>query len=188
MRNIGVLCFLGFTLLACNNSGSSYEPLPKEVDFNFHIRPILVQNCYLCHGPDPSSREADLRLDTFEGATAALRDGGFAVTPGSPRNSELINRIQHDRPDEMMPPPETNNILTQREKDLLEKWIKQGANWKPHWSFIPPEVNNDHQDFHIDDFIDESLDLKGLTQTSIANRNTLIRSCLLYTSPSPRDA
>ncbi|MCL6268223.1 PSD1 and planctomycete cytochrome C domain-containing protein [Flagellimonas myxillae] len=169
------LCLFLAMLFSCGNSETSYEPLPKTVDFNFHIRPILVQNCYLCHGPDPSSRKAELRLDTYEGATAALKDGGFAVVPGKPGQSELMFRINHEHEDKIMPPPETNSILTQREKDLLEKWIKQGAEWKPHWSFIKPEVEEDLAEADLDQFVDLQLEQKGLEKAPIANKNTLIR-------------
>ncbi|MGX1928806.1 PSD1 and planctomycete cytochrome C domain-containing protein [Flagellimonas sp. 2504JD4-2] len=171
----GTLCLLSAILFSCGNSDTAYEPLPKTVDFNFHIRPILVQNCYLCHGPDPSSRKADLRLDTYEGATAALKEGGFAVVPGKPNKSQLMFRINHEHEDKIMPPPETNSKLTQREKDLLEKWVKQGAEWKPHWSFIKPSVNEADKNANIDQFVDYQLEQKGLVKASIADKNTLIR-------------
>lgn len=162
--------------LSCNISDSSYEPLPKQVDFNFHIRPILVQNCYLCHGPDPSSRKANLRLDTYEGVTATLKEGGFAVVPGKAGKSQLIHRINHQHDDEIMPPPETNRTLSKREKDLLEKWIEQGAEWKPHWSFIKPSISEGTKDVAtIDYFINKQQDEKGLNEVSIASKNTLIR-------------
>ena len=183
-----ILCLI---ILSCNNSDSSYEPLPETVDFNFHIRPILVQNCYLCHGPDPSSREADLRLDTYEGATAALKEGGFAVVSGKPNKSQLISRINHQHEDQMMPPPETNNKLTQREKDLLEKWIKQGAEWKRHWSFIKPTYNEElKNNASIDYFIDKRLEEKGLDKVPLANKYSLIRRVaylLTGLPPLPKD-
>ncbi len=187
---LGGLCFFGVLLLSCNTSDSSCEPLPKHVDFNFHIRPILVQNCYLCHGPDPSSRKADLRLDTYEGATAALKEGGFAIVPGKPAKSELMFRINHEHEDKIMPPPETNSILTQREKDLLEKWIRQGAEWKPHWSFIQPKVAEEYGDAKIDQFIDKAIEQKGLQKAPIANEYTLIRRVaylLTGLPPAPED-
>ncbi|MGW9685319.1 PSD1 and planctomycete cytochrome C domain-containing protein [Flagellimonas sp. 2504JD1-5] len=189
-REVGLLCFLSFLLFSCGNSDTAYEPLPKTVDFNFHIRPILVQNCYLCHGPDPSSRKAELRLDTYEGATAALKEGGFAVVPGKPGKSQLIFRVNHEHEDKMMPPPETNSKLTQREKDLLEKWIKQGAEWKPHWSFIKPEISEEDQTKDIDQFVDRLLEQKGLVKASKANKNTLIRRVsylLTGLPPSPKE-
>ncbi|MCL6275411.1 PSD1 and planctomycete cytochrome C domain-containing protein [Muricauda sp. 2012CJ35-5] len=167
-------CIIVF-LYSCGNQNPTYEPLPKTVDFNFHIRPILVQNCYLCHGPDPSSRKADLRLDTFEGATAALKEGGYAVVPGKPGQSELMLRINHEHEDKIMPPPETNSKLTLREKALLEKWIKQGAEWKPHWAFIKPNLSTEDQKADIDEFIDRELSQKKLTKASPADKNTLIR-------------
>ncbi|MDO5980765.1 PSD1 and planctomycete cytochrome C domain-containing protein [Flavivirga spongiicola] len=175
-KKLWILCIWCSILLSCGNSEASYEPLPRHVDFNFHVRPILVQNCYLCHGPDPSSRKANLRLDTYEGATAALKEGGFAVVPGKPNKSQLINRINHQHEDKIMPPLETNNKLTKREKDLLEKWIEQGAEWKPHWSFIKPALKEDNNNVAtIDLFIDKRLEEKSLNKVLIANKSTLIR-------------
>ena len=163
MKILWTLCALYTMLLSCNNSDISYEPIPKKVDFNFHIRPILVQNCYLCHGPDPSSRKAGLRLDTFEGATAELKESGYAIVPGNVSKSKLIYRINHHDEDQIMPPPETNSKLTSREKDLLERWIKQGAEWKPHWSFIKPELAKNDKS-NIDTYVDEMLEQKDLSK------------------------
>lgn len=161
--------------LSCSNK-DYYEPLPENVDFNFHVRPILVQNCYLCHGPDPSSRKANLRLDTQEGLTAALEGGGFAIVPGKTKESQLIDRINNLHQDKIMPPPESNKKLTKREKDILGKWIQQGAIWKPHWAFIKPSPNKKKkQKTTIDYFVDKQLDQKNLKKTAIANKNTLIR-------------
>lgn len=115
MKKIIIIIIYTVTL-SCNNTDSSYEPLPEKIDFNFHVRPILVQNCYLCHGPDPSSRKANLRLDTQEGLTAALESGGFAVVPGKPDESNLIDRINNLHEDKIMPPPESNNKLTKKRK------------------------------------------------------------------------
>ncbi len=193
IRNIGRIgaLYVAITaLFSCGNSDSNYEPLPKTVDFNFHIRPILVQNCYLCHGPDPSSRKAELRLDTYEGATAELKEGGFAVVPGKPNKSQLMFRINHEHEDKIMPPPETNSKLTQREKDLLEKWIKQGAEWKPHWSFIKPSVNEEDKNADIDLLINRQLEQKELVKAPLANKNTLIRRVaylLTGLPPAPKD-
>ncbi|PXX31294.1 c-type cytochrome domain-containing protein [Arenibacter sp. ARW7G5Y1] len=135
-----LICTLGNLCISCDRSQQVSEPLPKVVDFNFHVKPILVQNCYLCHGPDPSSRKAELRLDTYEGATAALKEGGHAIVPGKTSKSQLVQRIYNEDPAIVMPPPETNLKLTDREKALLNKWIDQGAEWKDHWSFIRPET------------------------------------------------
>ena len=187
-----VLLAISFTFLSCGDSQRFSEPLPKTVDFNFHVRPILVQNCYLCHGPDPSGRKADLRLDNFEGATAELKDGGYAIVPGKPSKSQLIYRIMHDEEDQIMPPPETNHKLTSYEKAILEKWIDQGAHWKDHWAFLPPEATNvDTYDGNpIDCFIEERLEEKKLTKVPEADKNTLIRRIsylLTGLPPNPLD-
>ena len=193
LRRIGNICvllmFIASVFSSCGDSGNYSEPLPDVVDFNFHIRPILVQNCYLCHGPDPSSRKADLRLDTYEGATALLEDGGHAIVPKKASKSLMVYRINAEEKDVMMPPPESNLKLTARDKALLEKWIKQGAEWKEHWAFIKPELaENKGKTVSIDDFINQSLEQKDLETSPIADKNTLIRR-LSYTltglPPSP---
>ncbi|MEO9892466.1 PSD1 and planctomycete cytochrome C domain-containing protein [Aurantibacter sp.] len=179
------------TLYSCGDSKDFSEPLPDVVDFNFHVRPILVQNCYLCHGPDVTSRKAGLRLDTYEGATAALKEEGYAIIPGNASNSKLVYRINHSAPDQIMPPPESNYKLTEREKALLEKWINQGAEWKDHWAFIKPE--NKQRNFEaktIDALIDHKLQQKGLQKVPEANKSSLIRRVsYLITGlpPTPND-
>nr|WP_281500989.1 PSD1 and planctomycete cytochrome C domain-containing protein [Cellulophaga sp. F20128] len=161
---------------SCSSSGEYTEPLPEIVDFNFHIRPILVQNCYLCHGPDPSSRKANLRLDNLEGATALLEDGGYAIVPKKSSKGLLIRRINHTAEDQIMPPPESNLKLTPRDKALLEKWIDQGAQWKDHWAFIQPTTTANANDNNvIDAFIDKRIEEKGIEKMPTADKNTLIR-------------
>ena len=163
-------------LSSCGDGKDFSEPLPDTVDFNFHIRPILVQNCYLCHGPDPSGRKADLRLDTYEGATAELKEGGHAIVPGKPSKSQLIYRIYHGEDDQIMPPPESNYKLTEREKALLEKWIDQGAEWKDHWAFIKPESSIPTSSARsIDSLIDIQLEQKQLAKSPEADKNSLVR-------------
>lgn len=156
--------------------------LPDPVSFNFHIRPILSNNCFVCHGPDSSSRQADLRLDIFEGATTQLADGKRAIVPGNWRHSEMIRRISSDDPDVMMPPPHMKKRLTDREVALLKKWISKGAQWEPYWAFTPPRdaevpvvgnpgfINND-----IDNFIVKKLENNQLTPTAVADKSQLIR-------------
>ena len=129
--------------LSCNSSSDGEAPLPATVDFNFHIKPILSDRCFKCHGPDEKKREADLRLDTEQGAFAALGEQGdrFAIVAGNVNKSELVHRINSSDPDKQMPPPESSLTLSAYEIKLLEKWIKQGAAWKEHWAFIPPTKN-----------------------------------------------
>lgn len=167
---------LGLFISGCRQN----DPLPhvpEVVDFNFHVRPILVQNCYLCHGPDPSSRQADLRLDTFDGATALLKNGkGHAIIPGDADRSEAIRRISSSDIGVMMPPPESNLQLSDYEIAVLRKWIDQGAKWKKHWAFIPPEENGESKaENHIDHFIDEKLKTHALKPAGEAGRTSLIR-------------
>ncbi|MCH2148934.1 MAG: hypothetical protein MK095_05820, partial [Phycisphaerales bacterium] len=100
----------------------------EAVDFNQHVRPILAANCFLCHGPDPSSRKADLRLDLREDAMRAL-------APGNPDASELIRRITAHGADRM--PPEEREPLSEMEVDVLRRWIEQGVPWDEHWSWKP---------------------------------------------------
>lgn len=191
LRNITLWITLSIALYSCNDSKHFSEPLPETVDFNFHVRPILVQNCYLCHGPDPSGRKAELRLDTFEGATAALKEGGHAIVPGKPSKSQLVYRINHEQEDMVMPPPDSNYKLTAREKALLEKWIDQGAEWKEHWAFIEPKTSVASSSRNaIDSLIDVQLENKLLAKSPEANKNSLIRRVsymLTGLPPAPED-
>ncbi len=126
------ICFLAF---ACQVSDMD---LPSKVDFNFHIKPILSDRCFACHGPDENTREADLSLHTESGAFAVLDDERYIIKPGDAKSSEVYHRISSTDPEYMMPPPESNLSITDREIAMIEKWINQGAQWKRHWSFIPP--------------------------------------------------
>jgi hypothetical protein len=157
-------------------------PLPEKVDYNRDVRPILSDTCFACHGPDKNTRKADLRLDTKEGAFAALEEGGHVVVPGKPEESELHKRIITDDQDDLMPPPKSNKVLTERQKAILKKWIEQGAEWKGHWAYLPvqrpalPAV--DKPGFvrnPIDKFVLASLAAAELEPAPEADRVTLIR-------------
>ena len=123
IRNLAVLAALCLTLGA-----TAQEP----VDFNRDIRPILSENCFACHGLDEESREADLRLDQFEAAVDAE-----AIVPGRPEDSSIIARVRSDDEFEVMPPPETEKRLSERQIDLLERWIAEGGEYQPHWAWKP---------------------------------------------------
>ena len=101
--------------------------------YNRDIRPILAENCFACHGPDAGARKAGLRLDQRD---AAVKKG--AVVPGDPDKSELIHRIFWDEPAKVMPPPRAKKTLTDRQKDLLKRWVAAGAEYQPHWAYLPP--------------------------------------------------
>ena len=105
------------------------------------VRRILSQNCFACHGPDAKPRKSgkqSLRLDLPESAKAELSSGNRAIVPGAPEKSELIARITASDPDDLMPPPDTGKKLTAKEIELLKKWIKQGAEYSRHWSYVKP--------------------------------------------------
>ncbi|WP_375582118.1 PSD1 and planctomycete cytochrome C domain-containing protein [Cyclobacterium xiamenense] len=176
---IGIfVVFSGQLLLSCQSSVP--ENIPEQVDFNYHIKPILVQKCYLCHGPDPGSREAGLRLDLAEGATRLLESGGSAVVPGSAAKSGLIHRITETDPELKMPPPASKLELTAVEVELLKKWINQGAVYQPHWSFIPPVVSTltvpgETLSNQIDRHLGQEMESKGLKASDLAGKYQLIR-------------
>ena len=104
------------------------------MDYNRDVRPILAEKCYPCHGPDKKARKAKLRLDDL---AAAVKSG--AITPGKPAESELVERIFNDDPDERMPPKKSKTRLDKREKELLRKWVAAGARTSRHWAFVPPK-------------------------------------------------
>ena len=114
--------------------------LPETVDYNWHIKPILSDRCYQCHGPDEQARQAELRLDVQEGAYGRSREDSTLqiIVPGRATASVLIEHITSDNPNRKMPPPESKLALTDYEIALIRKWIDQGAQWQPHWAFTAP--------------------------------------------------
>ncbi|MDO8365955.1 MAG: PSD1 and planctomycete cytochrome C domain-containing protein [Saprospiraceae bacterium] len=128
--------------IACNRLPSlQNDGLPDKISYNFHVRPILSDKCFSCHGPDKNQLKAGLRLDNAESAYAPLKEtkGAFAIVPGEPENSELIKRITSQIPDYQMPTPESHlEPLNEREVKILERWIDQGAVYEKHWAFLPP--------------------------------------------------
>ena len=152
------------------------------ISFNHDIRPILSHNCIACHGPDEHDRQAGLRLDVQELAFAELDSGLRAIVPGKPDESELIIRIRETDPDVVMPPPESNHLLSQDQKDLLVQWIAAGAPYQPHWAYVPPVRNavppvrnHDWDSNWIDRFILADLESEGLQPAIDADPVTLLR-------------
>ncbi len=138
---LSVVLLAGSLAFGCQ-PGDRAPALPDQVDYNFHIKPIFSDRCYKCHGPDDNVRKANLRLDTQEGAFASSREDSTRriVVPGNPEASKLIAHITATDPKQVMPPPESNLSLSPHEIALIRAWIRQGATWKPHWAFIPPEL------------------------------------------------
>jgi hypothetical protein len=118
-------------LLAAFAAASS---VAGDLSYNKDIRPILVENCFSCHGADSASRQANLRLDRRD---EAVESG--AIAPGDPDSSVMLDRIFSDDPEEVMPPPALKKTLTAEQKELLKRWIAEGSEYEPHWSFIPPK-------------------------------------------------
>jgi hypothetical protein len=171
-----VACALWLTLGAAFSVSLTAED--GAPSFNRDIRPILADKCFACHGFDAKKREADLRLDTPEGAFAK-RDGNPAVTPGDLTKSQLWQRVTSDDPDVMMPPPAAKKELTAGEKALLERWIEAGAPYQKHWAFEPiarPSAPGGATGpAAIDAFLEQRIQQAGLTSERRASTETLMR-------------
>src|SRR3954469_13434920 len=102
-------------------------PIPAQIQFNRDVRPILSDNCFHCHGPDKNARKAELRLDIREQAVKAAASGATPIVPSKPSESEVVRRVNSKDSDEVMPPPESHKTLTPRQKEMLTRWISQGA-------------------------------------------------------------
>jgi hypothetical protein len=151
-----------------------------SIEFNRDIRPLLSDNCYLCHGPDAAERKADLRLDVQAEAYKS------AIVPGSADQSEAIARILNPDAEEQMPPPDSGKSLSEAEKELLRRWIDEGAVYQKHWSFEPPKCrdapetsNSDWVRNPIDSFVLAKLEVEGLKPSRPADKTTLIRRATL---------
>ncbi|MED5417824.1 MAG: c-type cytochrome domain-containing protein, partial [Verrucomicrobiota bacterium] len=126
-------------VLAATISGGCGLLEANDISFNKHIRPILADRCFSCHGPDSATRKANLRLDLEENAKTALSSGVTAIVPGKPEESEVMQRLTHRDPDEVMPPRTSKLTVSPDEIAQIRKWIAQGAKWERHWAFLPPE-------------------------------------------------
>jgi len=150
-----------------------------EVTYNRHIRPILAAKCFRCHGADAAQRQAELRLD-IPAAAYADRDGRRAILPGKATHSEVIRRVAAEDPDVVMPPPKTQQSLTERERTLLQRWIDEGARYERHWAFVPPvqvslPMSGQRVANPIDCFVHARLQAAGLTPQPHARREQLLR-------------
>jgi hypothetical protein len=182
-------------MLSCAIFASSMPaaepPIPARVEFNRDVRPILSDNCFHCHGPDKRARQADLRLDIRDEAIKGASSGATPIVPAKPDESELVRRIRSTDPDEQMPPPDSHKTLTQRQKDVLAKWISQGAAYQQHWSFEPPiRPAIPAGQNGIDVLVQKRLAEVGLRLSPEADRRTLIRRLyfdLLGIPPTPKE-
>ncbi|MUH35425.1 DUF1553 domain-containing protein [Zobellia amurskyensis] len=157
--------------------------LPEKVDFNYHVKPILSDKCFACHGPDMANQKAGLRLDIAESAYEALESSGkHPIVPKKPGESEVVTRILSDDPEIKMPPVEFNVALSKSEIATITKWIEQGAEYKPHWSFIKPKKEKapevtlaEWPKNTIDKFVLAKLERKNLSPSERASKEHLIR-------------
>ncbi len=165
-------------------SSTNQQVIPEIIDFSFHVKPILSDKCFKCHGPDKNKVEAGLVLSTEEGAFTPLgKDGNrYAIIKGDAERSELVKRIFSDAPEDIMPPPEANLDLSNYEKQVLKKWVEQGAEYKEHWSFVSPvkpkvpRVGDQSWVMNeVDNFILSTLEANGLTHAPKIRSEKLIR-------------
>ena len=179
-RNFGCwLAWLAWPWLA------GADPIATDLRFNRDIRPILSENCFSCHGTDSATRKAGLRLDQPQSATNKLENGSVAIVPGQPGQSELIRRIFLED-DDQMPPAKVNKVLTPMQKERLKKWIATGAQYEPHWAFVPPQKTTLPQVKNtgwvrnpVDHFILARLEAEHLSPNREADKHTLIRRVTL---------
>lgn len=179
-RVISSLILLGIALFS--DSAALGETPDVDINFNRDIQPILSDNCFACHGPDEQSRQAGVRLDSFDAAQQLSDSGAQPIVVGRPDESEVIRRIMSTDPDEQMPPPTSQKRLNPTEKELLQRWVAAGAEYQSHWSFAPPKrlpppkvklqsrVRNP-----IDSFVLAKLESLNLALSPEADRATLLR-------------
>ena len=180
-----LLMVLGATRLFAADAPAQGIGTPP-LDYSRHIRPILSNYCFKCHGPDEKVRKGGLRLDLREAALMPATSGDKAIIPGQPAASELIARITSTDPTQVMPPPDTNKKLTPQEIELLQQWIQQGADYKLHWSYLKPQrpvlpeiQNRAWPRTALDHFILHRLEKAGSKPAPEADRATLIRRLTL---------
>ncbi len=176
--------FVSLALSPAPAPAATAAGIPETVSFNAHIRPILSDKCFSCHGFDSTTRQENLRLDTAEGAYASLDSDSenFAIVPGKPQESVVLRRILTTDEDDIMPPPDFHKPLSEGEKQLIARWIEQGAVYQEHWAFdaiaktAPPGAGAQHP---IDNFIRENLTRYSLEPSPSADKATLIRRVTL---------
>lgn len=196
---LGLLCF-GFATLCPGSKASDVDAetgsakaitgeslenrLPDQVSFNAHIRPVMSNTCFACHGPDEEDNESGFRIDSSESATSALPsdDEQFGIVPGKPMESEVYLRLIDQGAGEQMPPGDFRHQLSAYEKALFRKWIEQGAEYEEHWSYAPvrrtepPAVAKSEAVANpIDAFVLARLQAEGIAPSPLADRATLLR-------------
>lgn len=189
-----IVAAIAFT--ACMNTDGEGISASGKISYNYHVRPILSDKCFKCHGPDQNKLEAGLRLDLPEFAFAPLKEtkGAFALVPGKPGESELFKRVTSTDPAYIMPTPDSHlGALSEEEVAILKKWIEQGAEYEPHWAFVKPEkqelpkLKSDLAKNEIDYFILARLKEKGLAMNEEADKERLLKRVSLDLTGLPPD-
>lgn len=182
LTRLGILC----ALTTAGLLGASGVPAAEKVDFTRDIRPILSNTCFKCHGFDDKTRQANLRLDLAEGALAKTDSGAIPIVPGKSGESEVVRRLLATDEMERMPPVASGKKVTPEQIELIKRWIDEGAEFKPHWSFItplsPPVPEVQHKDAvrnPIDSFVLVRLERDNLGPSPAADKVTLIRRVTL---------
>ena len=175
-------------LFAASGSAAAGE----RINYNRDIRPILSDNCFYCHGPDKNHRDGKFRLDERE---SAVTKG--AITPGKPDASEMIARIFTADEGDLMPPPKTHKVLSAAQKDLLKRWVAEGAEYQPHWAYItpvrppvPPVRDASRVRNPVDAFVLAQLEQRKLGMSPDADKRTLLRRLsldLIGLPPTPAE-
>jgi hypothetical protein len=177
---LGIVIAIGVCRVP-TRAAPAHEQRSDPVSYSRDVRPVLSENCFFCHGQDAGKRKGKLRLDTEEGQ----RSKGVVV-PGEPGRSEIVRRIFSDDPDERMPPPDSKRHLTEEQKEVIRRWVAQGAKFERHWAFVAPtrtpvpRLNDATQPANpVDAFIRSKLPARGLAPSPEAPRETLIRRVYL---------
>ncbi len=191
-RSIGIMGLVLAILISSIVIGTAGQATGNKLEFNRDIRPILSDNCFKCHGPDKNNRKAKLRLDVRE---VALEKEAFK--PGKPDESELVRRIFTTKADDQMPPPDSNKHLTAGQKDILKRWIAEGAEYQPHWAYIkierpqvPATKNQAWVNNSIDSFVLHELEARSIPPSIEADKRTLLRRLsldLIGLPPTPEE-
>ena len=182
------MVFLGATL-ALNATAET-----KPVDFLRDVRPILSSHCFKCHGPDETTRKGGLRLDIREEAVKPAKSGEYAIVPLDVEKSHLLERINTSDADDLMPPASAKHPLNEKQKEILRRWIAEGAEYQPHWAFVkpkqpvPPEGSRKEWARNaIDKFVLARLEKEGLEPSARADKYSLIRRVYLDLIGLPAD-
>jgi hypothetical protein len=186
LATLGVLALVGSVRPAQAGDASA------KLTYNRDIRPILSDNCFYCHGPDKNHRDGKFRLDERDSAIKKR-----AIVPGNVRESTLVERIFAKDPDDIMPPPKTHKTLTAAQKEMLKRWVADGAVYEPFWAYVipkrppVPQVGDAKWGHNpIDAFILQKLEEVHLKPSPEADKRTLLRRLsldLIGLPPTPQE-